>query len=77
MITSRRMSRSVRLASCWFSFAMIPTSLPRRTSVVAVRNFSRCNRSSTRFTTMTTSAHMSRATSTGMLRTMPPSDRTY
>ena len=77
MITSRRMSRSVRLASCWFSFAMSPTSRLRRTSVVAVRNFSRCNCSSTRFTTMTTSAHMSRPTSTGMLWTMPPSDRTY
>ena len=32
---------------------------------------------STRFTTMTTSAHVSRAMSTGMLRTIPPSARMY
>ena len=49
----------------------------RLISCVADWSFSRCAGGSTRLTTMTTSAHRLRATSTGMFRTMPPSARMY
>ena len=53
------------------------TPLLRLISCVAVCSLSRGTDGSTRLTTMTTSAQRSRATSTGMLRTMPPSARMY
>ena len=58
------------------SFAMMPIAMLRESNSVACTSLSGDIGDSTRLTTMTTSAHISRATSTGMFRTMPPSERT-
>jgi len=75
--TSMRTSPGRMVCSCSVSLASIITSMVRLRSCVAVRSRFGSTEGSTRFTTMTRSAHNSRATSMGMFRTSPPSLRMY
>ena len=65
MGTLMRMSRSVSVASCAFSLTSNITSMLRDRSCCACTSFSRVGAGSTRFTTITMSAQVLRATSIG------------